>query len=150
MGAVVPVQIPLGQSGQQTNLVNRAKYQPHNWLKFLLRAEFFKLKLLLTPLLQNRLAQAMVFCGRATLKRPKSRGLPSTALGYVYLTWLLEYCLVPQPAEIALAKGPRQMGGYSPTPTSPHPWPQHTACSHQLADKGVQGGYFPSPAPKQN
>ncbi|CAK6448861.1 unnamed protein product [Pipistrellus nathusii] len=42
-------------------------------LKFLLRATFFKLKLLLTPLLQNRLAQAMVFCGRATLKGLKSR-----------------------------------------------------------------------------
>ena len=42
------------------------------WLKFLLRAKFFKLKLLLMPLLQNRLAQAMIFCGRAILKGPKS------------------------------------------------------------------------------
>ena len=37
-------------------------------LKFLLRAKLFKLNLLLMPLLQNRLTQAMVFCGRATLK----------------------------------------------------------------------------------
>ncbi|CAK6439766.1 unnamed protein product [Pipistrellus nathusii] len=50
-------------------------------LKFLLRAKFFKLKLL-----QNRLAQAMVFCGRATLKGPKSctwlesHSLPITVL----------------------------------------------------------------------
>ncbi|CAK6444436.1 unnamed protein product [Pipistrellus nathusii] len=42
-------------------------------LKFLLRAKFFKLKLLLMSLLQNRLTQAVVFCGRATLKGPKSR-----------------------------------------------------------------------------
>nr|KAF6353591.1 hypothetical protein mPipKuh1_010504 [Pipistrellus kuhlii] len=55
-------------------------------LKFLLRATFFKLKLLLTPLLQNRLAQALGFCGRATFKGPKScmwllsPHLPTTAL----------------------------------------------------------------------
>ena len=48
---------------------------------------FLKLKLLLTPLLQNRLAQAEVFCGRATLRGPKSRlwlasrSLPTTGLG---------------------------------------------------------------------
>nr|KAF6374440.1 hypothetical protein mPipKuh1_009659 [Pipistrellus kuhlii] len=42
-------------------------------LTFLWRATFFKLKLLLRPLLQHRLAQAVVFCGRATLKGPKSR-----------------------------------------------------------------------------
>nr|KAF6393905.1 hypothetical protein mPipKuh1_016819 [Pipistrellus kuhlii] len=41
-------------------------------LKFLLRVKFLKLKLLLIPLLQNRLAQAVVFCGRATLRGPKS------------------------------------------------------------------------------
>ena len=57
-------------------------------LKFLLRAKFFKLKLLLMPLVQNRLAQAVVFCGRGTLKGPKtcmwlvvSRSLPTTGLG---------------------------------------------------------------------
>nr|KAF6335364.1 hypothetical protein mPipKuh1_008047 [Pipistrellus kuhlii] len=43
-------------------------------------------KLLLMPLLQNRLAQAVVFWGRTTLKGPKSRmwlssrSLPNTAL----------------------------------------------------------------------
>ena len=42
------------------------------WLKFLLRAKFFKLKLLLMPHLQTRLAQVVVFCGRAILKGPKS------------------------------------------------------------------------------
>ena len=41
-------------------------------LKFLLRAKFFNFKLLLMPLLQKRLTQAVVFCGRATLKGPKS------------------------------------------------------------------------------
>nr|KAF6374147.1 hypothetical protein mPipKuh1_009386 [Pipistrellus kuhlii] len=56
-------------------------------LKFLLKAKFLKLILLLMPLLQHRLAQAVVFCGRATLKGPKSYmwltscSLPTTALG---------------------------------------------------------------------
>nr|KAF6342998.1 hypothetical protein mPipKuh1_010729 [Pipistrellus kuhlii] len=56
-------------------------------LKFLVRANIFKLKLLLKPVLQDRLAQAVVFCGRATLKGPKnrmwlaSRSLPTTNVG---------------------------------------------------------------------
>lgn len=52
-------------------------------LKFLLRAKIFKLKLLLMPFLQNRLAQAIVFCERATLKElhvAVSRSLLTTNL----------------------------------------------------------------------
>nr|KAF6331833.1 hypothetical protein mPipKuh1_008142 [Pipistrellus kuhlii] len=62
-------------------------------LKFFLRDKFFKLKLLLMPLLQNRLTQAVVFCGRATLKGPKnrmwlaSRSLPTTGLHYPDTMW---------------------------------------------------------------
>ena len=41
-------------------------------LKFLLRARFFKLKLLIMPLLQNRLTHSMVFCGRAILKSQRA------------------------------------------------------------------------------
>nr|KAF6287151.1 hypothetical protein mPipKuh1_009987 [Pipistrellus kuhlii] len=71
--------------------VGRLTLYPLSHTGFGWRATLFKLKLLLMPLLQHRLAQAVVFCGRATLQGPKSRGLPTTGFQGCFRSMFSKY-----------------------------------------------------------